>query len=91
MSYTDELTSASTQALDAYTAITQWLDRPITAGESVPTAELEKRVKELRASRERLMQLKDAHGETPEILDAIATNTHYFRKIGVTLPEEVVP
>ena len=86
--YSSELDSASKQAAAAYEAISSWLDRPISGGEQVPTAELERQVKELRASRKRLFALKDLHGDASDIASAIAANTELYRRIGVTLPEE---
>jgi hypothetical protein len=86
--YAAELLDANERGREAYDAISFWLDRPSTSGEQIPTAELEKRVKQLRASRERLLELQKIHGESADLGAAIATNTSYFRNIGVTLPEE---
>lgn len=86
--YAAELLEANEQGREAYDAISAWLDRPSAGGEQIPTAELEKRVKQLRASRARLLELQKTHGESADIASAIAANTSYFRSIGVSLPEE---
>ena len=86
--YANELSAANAQGIEAYNAIAAWLDRPPSKDEGVPTAELERKVKQLRASRAQLLALKKTHGEASDIVSALAQNTAYFRKIGVSLPED---
>ena len=86
--YANELSEATSLGVEAYKAISAWLDRPPSRTEQVPTAELERKVKQLRASRARLLALKKAYGDESDIVAAIAANTAYFRKVGVSLPED---
>lgn len=86
--YSEELTSAVAQGGEAFAAINSWLDRPNQSGEQIPTVELERRIKALRASRARLLALKQQHGDAADIADALLRNAEYYRAIGVSLPPE---
>ncbi len=86
--YAAALSKATARGTDAYNAITEWLDRPPSSSEQIPTAELEKKVKELRASRAQLLDLRKTYGDESDIVDALKANTSLFSQIGVSLPEE---
>ena len=86
--YAEKLSEASARGSEAYSAITAWLDRPPSKTESIPTAELERKVKELRASREQLLDLKKTYGDASDIVSALSANRSYFQQIGVSLPED---
>lgn len=86
--YSSELDRAIAEGTSAYQTISEWLDRPIDYAEPMPTAELEKQVKRLRASRRIILALKEANDDAPEIAAALEANTAYFKQIGVTLPDE---
>lgn len=86
--YATELQAAMAEGTSAYETISEWLDRPFDNAEPVPTAELEKQVKRLRASRLRLLSLQKANADAPDIAAALEANAALYRKIGVTLPED---
>jgi len=92
--YRDELLDAEQNGLAAYKAMEQWVSRPPEAHDDVPGAVLERYARDLRESRERLLKLLAGQGNRDDIVEALAKNERYHRRLGLSIrdkPEPIEP
>jgi hypothetical protein len=85
-SYKDELADIERRARVAYDAMEAWVSRPLGAPD-IPAATLEGYARELRASRERLLQLVREQGIRDDIAAALATSEGYHKALGLSIKD----
>ncbi|MBV8491764.1 MAG: hypothetical protein JO199_14655 [Candidatus Eremiobacteraeota bacterium] len=86
--YAAELEAAERQERAAYEAMEAWLNRPLDAP-GLSGAQLEGYARDLRASRERLRELLNAHGKNDDLRAALARNEERHRSVGLTVRDPV--
>ncbi len=92
--YRDELLDAERQGLAAFEAMERWVSRPPEAHDDTTGAVLEGYARDLRESRERLLELLADHGIRDDIAEALAKNERYHRSLGLSIrdkPEPIEP
>jgi hypothetical protein len=89
--YRDELLDAERNGLAAYEAMERWVSRPPEAHDDMPCALLEGYARDLRESRERLLQLLADHGNRDDIVHALAENERYHRSLGLSIRDKPEP
>jgi hypothetical protein len=89
--YRDELFDAKRNGLAAYEAMERWVSRPPEAHDDVPGAVLEGYARDLRESRERLLELLAGHGNRDDIVEALAENERYYRSLGLSIRDKPEP
>jgi hypothetical protein len=83
-SYRDDLAAAERQGRIAYDAMEAWVSRPLGAPD-IPAATLEGYARELRASRERILQLIREQGIRDDIAAALAASEAYHKALGLSM------
>jgi len=89
--YRDELLEAERNGLVAYEAMERWVSQPPEAHDDIPGAVLEGYARDLRESRERLLQLLAGHGNRDDIVEALAENERYHRSLGLSIRDKPDP
>jgi hypothetical protein len=64
---------------------------PPEAHDDVPGAVLEGYARDLRESRERLLQLLAGHGNRDDIVEALAESERYHRSLGLSIRDKPEP
>ena len=92
--YRKELSDAQRNGRAAYEAMDRWVSRPPEAHDDTPGSALESYARDLRESRERLLELLADHGNRDDIVAALAKSEGYHRSLGLSIrdkPEPVEP
>jgi hypothetical protein len=89
--YRNELFDAERIGLAAYEAMELWVSRPPEAHDDTPGAVLEGYARDLRESRERLLQLLADHGNRDDIMEALAKSEGYHRSLGLSIRDKPEP
>jgi len=89
--YRDELLDAQRQGLAAFEAMERWVSRPPDAHDDTTGAALEGYARDLRESRERLLELLAGNGIRDDIAEALAKSEGYHRSLGLSIRDKPEP
>lgn len=86
--YAGALESARNQGRVARDAMEAWVSRAPDEADATPASVLEGHARDLRASRERLLELLGQHGNRDDIEAALEENEQYHKSLGLSIRDK---
>ncbi len=86
--YRDELAAAQQQGRAGRDAMEAWVSRPADAPDDTPARVLEGHARELRASRERILELYRLHGNRDDIMLGLEESEAFHRSLGLSIRDK---